>query len=302
MLDLDGLSKLEMLHAGAVPESSHLEYKASLAIQNTDKNRTEISKDISAMANADGGQIVYGMTESKDHLPTGLDGGINPKDYDGLWFEQVIQQNIQPKIEGLKILAVPKADGNHYFVVTVPRSTTVHQAKDGRYYRRRNFRNDIMADYEIREAMNRNTVPELYVTIDLVPQHSWLSYQTDGNYSDPVTLLFEIGNKSNTLALYSVVQLRLDQKLKVTSPGVFEGPLANNTYIRKFAVPQQFPIFRELPLSMNDKSFNVALPKIPHGPRASYEIIATTVTPGSSTTNRWRLVQLNDGISIERAD
>ena len=56
------------------------------------------------MANANGGQIIYGMTEAKDHLPSGLDGGINPKPYDGLWLEQVIQQNIQPKIEGLKIL------------------------------------------------------------------------------------------------------------------------------------------------------------------------------------------------------
>lgn len=141
MLDLDDLPKLEKLHTDAVPESSDLEYKASPAIQNNESAKAEISKDISAMANANGGQIIYGMTESKDHLPTGLDPGINPKPYDGLWLEQVVQQNVHPKIDGLHILPVPKGDGNHYFVVTVPRSTTVHQAKDGRYYRRRNFRN-----------------------------------------------------------------------------------------------------------------------------------------------------------------
>jgi hypothetical protein len=299
MLDLDNLSKLEALHTGAVPESSDLEYKASPSIQNNESAKAEISKDISAMANANGGQIIYGMSEGKDHLPAGLDGGINPKPYDGLWLEQVSQQNIHPKIEGLKILAVPKGDGNHYFVVTVPRSTTVHQAKDGRYYRRRNFRNDIMEDYEIREAMNWNTVPELYVTID-PPRHSHLTYQLDEGYSDPVTLSFNIGNKSNTLALYSVVQLRLDDRLKITSAGGFAGPHANNTYIKKFAVPQHFPIFRELVVSINDKGFNVALPKIPYGPQAIYEIVATTVTPGSSTTNQWQLVQQNGQISIEQ--
>src|SRR5258707_1322475 len=121
------------------------------------------------MANAEGGQIIYGMTEA-NHLPAGLDAGVNPKPFDGLWFEQVIQQNVAPKIEGLKILLLPLGTGHNAIVVTAPQSTTVHQVKSGLYYRRRNFRNDIMADYEIREAMNRNKNPELYVQIDISPE------------------------------------------------------------------------------------------------------------------------------------
>jgi hypothetical protein len=300
MLDLDDLAKLKTLHSGVVPESSHLEYKASPAIENTEKARAEISRDISAMANADGGQIVYGMTESKDHLPTGLDGGINPNPCGGLWLEQVIQQNVHPKIEGLKILPVPKGDGNHYFVVTVPRSMTVHQAKDGRYYRRHNFRIFTMEDFEIREAMNRNTAPELYVTTELPSQPFQLTYQPGAEHSDPVTLLLKIGNRSNTLALYSVLQLHVDQKLTVTSMGVFEGPYSNNVYVKKLSVPHHFPIFREMVLSLNDKSFNVAFPKLPPGQRASYEVFTVATTPGSSTTNQWRLLQLNHEVSIEQ--
>ena len=64
MLDLDSLAKLQSLHTNGVPESLHLEYKASQAIQNSDA-RNEVSKDISAMANADGGQLIYGMTENR---------------------------------------------------------------------------------------------------------------------------------------------------------------------------------------------------------------------------------------------
>jgi predicted HTH transcriptional regulator len=158
MLKLENIADLQALVTNQVMESTTLEYKASPAVAQATKE--EIAKDISAMANADGGQFVYGM-EEVGNLPAGLDAGINPKPFDGLWFEQVIQQNVRPQIEGLKIFPLPLSSGNYIAVITVPRSRTVHQAKDGRYYRRRNFRNDIMEDYAIREAMTRNTSPEL---------------------------------------------------------------------------------------------------------------------------------------------
>ena len=54
-----------------------------------------------AFANAAGGQIIYGMKENKDHLPDGLDAGIDPAEFPGIWFEHVIQQNASPQIDGL---------------------------------------------------------------------------------------------------------------------------------------------------------------------------------------------------------
>ena len=259
------------------------------------------------MANADGGQFIYGMTES-NHLPNGLDGGIDPKPYNGLWLEQVIQQNISPKIEGLKILAVPKGDGKNYFVVSVPKSTTVHQAKDRRYYRRRNFRNDIMEDYEIREAMNRNAAPELRLSIELSPNAQPLQFQSGSGHSQPVTLHLHVINRSNTLALYCVVHLCLEESLKITSTGVFQGPHVItgqqnrpfNVFVKKLAAPQDFPVFREMPFSLNERSFHVAFPKLPDGKRATYQITALTRTPGSSLENRWQLVQLNDQVTLEQ--
>lgn len=98
MLKLSTKADLHSLFTNAVAESATLEYKASPAVDQ--KNKDEIAKDISAMANAEGGQIVYGMTEA-NHLPAGLDAGVSPKPFDGLWFEQVVQQNVTPKIEGL---------------------------------------------------------------------------------------------------------------------------------------------------------------------------------------------------------
>ena len=45
-------------------ESATLEYKASAAVDNAEAKKSEIAKDISAMANAEGGQFVYGMSEA----------------------------------------------------------------------------------------------------------------------------------------------------------------------------------------------------------------------------------------------
>ena len=75
MLKLETKPDLLSLIANAVAESTTLEYKASPAVDH--KNKEEIAKDISAMANAAGGQIVYGMTET-NHIPTGLDGIATP--------------------------------------------------------------------------------------------------------------------------------------------------------------------------------------------------------------------------------
>jgi hypothetical protein len=49
---------LEALYANNVKESLHLEYKASPAVdKGSDSKKLEMARDVSAFANADGGQI-----------------------------------------------------------------------------------------------------------------------------------------------------------------------------------------------------------------------------------------------------
>ena len=187
MLKLETLEDLQLLHTNRVRESNTLEYKASPAVDNTNGRKLEMSKDISAMANAEGGQFVYAMTE-EENLPAGLDNGINPTPFDGLWFEQVLQQNISPKIEGLRIRQIQLSNGNVATVVEIPKSRTIHQAKDLRYYRRRNYRNDMMEDYEIREALNRATTPDLYLKFELV-QSNEVTLPPNSPRSEPFGIL-----------------------------------------------------------------------------------------------------------------
>ena len=57
------LQDIDQLIATQTQESLHLDYKDSRAIDKS--KREEISKDVSAFANADGGTIIYGVTEKK---------------------------------------------------------------------------------------------------------------------------------------------------------------------------------------------------------------------------------------------
>ncbi|MFL5738616.1 MAG: helix-turn-helix domain-containing protein [Flavisolibacter sp.] len=148
-----------------IEESLHLDYKAGDALQKTDSRKKEVSKDISAMANSAGGTIIYGIREfaspGKRHLPEKLDP-VDRSEFTREWLEQVINSNIQPKIDGVTITPVT-IDGSEkvVYVLDIPQSGTAHQAADKRYYKRYNFESVAMEDYEIRDVMSRLKTPLL---------------------------------------------------------------------------------------------------------------------------------------------
>jgi hypothetical protein len=169
MLTLEKKSQLEALHTGNVKESLNLEYKASPAIdKKDDTKKLEMARDVCAFANADGGQILYGMTE-KDHEPAGLDNGVDGTTYPEIWFEQVLQQHITPPIPGLRIRHIPLTKPMVAVVIDIPATKgDPHQVSDGRYYRRHNFNRLVMEHYEVRDAMRRAVDPDIVLEFDLL--------------------------------------------------------------------------------------------------------------------------------------
>jgi len=138
-------------------ERGDLEFKggASLAWADgaeRDKRLDELSKDISGMANADGGVMIYGMAE-KDGLATNVDG-VDVAHMDAERLENLVLSSTKPPIAGLHITPV-KVDAMCVYVLVIPRSPAGCQARDKRYYRRRNLRVDMLEDWEVRELMNR---------------------------------------------------------------------------------------------------------------------------------------------------
>jgi predicted HTH transcriptional regulator len=83
-IKLETKSDLDKIVADGVEESLTLEYKASASLARESKKIDELCKDVSAMANAAGGQIIYGIPE-KNHKPLPVDAGSESSAIDREW-------------------------------------------------------------------------------------------------------------------------------------------------------------------------------------------------------------------------
>lgn len=169
MAEIWDLSRVEEYITQGIEESLTLDYKAAGSLAKTDSKKSEITKDVSAMANSAGGLIIYGIAEdaTNKHLP----GAIDPIDRNLIskeWLEQVIS-NIRPKIDGLVIhpISINTAQNQVVYVVEIPQSHTAHQATDKKYYKRFNFESVAMEDYEIRDVMGRGQYPQIELELEI---------------------------------------------------------------------------------------------------------------------------------------
>jgi hypothetical protein len=296
MLKLETKADLDALYTGNIKESSSLEYKASLAIdKRDDTKKLEMARDVSALANADGGQIVYGMTEL-DHGPAGLDNGIDGRAYPEIWFEQVLQQHVTPPIQGLRIHHVPLADLMVAVVITIPATKSdPHQVSDGRYYRRHNHNRLIMEHYEVRDFFRRAVAPDLIVDFrfDRLATTRVLQYNRNEEQT-PTGITPLVSNASSQPALYSVITLFVDGRL------TFAGPLSSK-YDRSFETEKEgrkvrffqatfnatreMPIFYEQPTQL--PNIGVVVPESLLYTREPFIITYEARAPGCFNTGRY---------------
>jgi hypothetical protein len=166
------LEKLNELTFNSVEENGHLDYKGAGSLGKSDGKKAEISKDVSAFANSDGGIIIYGLKEfdegDKRHLPEGLDP-IDGSQFSKEWLEQVINSTISPRITNITITPIQTDEPSLnlvVYVVEIPKGITAHQAKDKRYYRRFNFESQMMDDWEIKDIINRQTKTNIQISFE----------------------------------------------------------------------------------------------------------------------------------------
>jgi hypothetical protein len=270
MLKLDTKAELESLQTNNVKEGLHLEYKASRAIdKKDDSKKLEMARDVSAFANADGGQIIYGMTE-KDHEPAGLDQGIDAKAYPEIWFEQVLQQHITPSIGGVKPRHVPLSESTVAVVIDVSATKgDPHQTSDGRYYRRHNFNRLIMEHYEIRDSMRRVLDPTLQLEFDLFKgeaAYKNVEFSAYRDVSDHIALGAVLSNISNQPSMYTVVSVFIDRRVKIVKPDAYEivGEIEfapndkRHSLCQKIGIPGGYPIFKEMPFGLGPFYFTIS--------------------------------------------
>lgn len=111
---------LQQLVYTACPESPTLDFKR-VPPGNSDKDKQELCKDVTALANGDGGDIVYGMDEA-DGVASAL-VPITSESADTLQLRivQTLDALVEPRIQGLQFATVPVA-GGFIFLVRVPAS------------------------------------------------------------------------------------------------------------------------------------------------------------------------------------
>jgi hypothetical protein len=105
------------------PESRTLDYKRDLSL-NTSEEKREFAKDVSALANSDGGFLLYGI-EEEGGLPRSVLGTACP-DFDALQLraESVLRDHVQPRIAGVSFGKVEGYSNGAVVVIYVPRSWT----------------------------------------------------------------------------------------------------------------------------------------------------------------------------------
>src|SRR5207248_2128170 len=113
------VTELDRMIRDKVQENIHLDYKDSRAINNG--ARDEIAKDVSAFANSDGGVLIYGVQE-KGHLPLTIDQGVDDSEISREWIESAIMMGINPRVEDVRILPIPKSPGRSLYVIEVQKS------------------------------------------------------------------------------------------------------------------------------------------------------------------------------------
>jgi hypothetical protein len=151
---------IEALIVNEVAESRTLDYKESLP-GGKDADKKEFLADVSAMANAAGGDIVFGLSERRENgKPTGIPesvaglGGVN-LDAERLRLEGTLQTGLEPRINGLQFCTVEGFDNGPVLVLRVPRSYLApHMLKtgDSRFYSRHSAGKYPLDVTEIRSA------------------------------------------------------------------------------------------------------------------------------------------------------
>ncbi len=116
-----------------VAESRTLEYKAAMYGRD-DQGKKEALKDITALANSDGGHLIIGIAEKDGALA--LDGIQSASvDTEIQRLESLLRDGVEPRLIGYQIRAIPVSSNRNAIIVHIPRSwTKPHRTNSKHFY------------------------------------------------------------------------------------------------------------------------------------------------------------------------
>lgn len=153
-------------------ESIRCEFKAGTMFDREPESKwvETLSKEVSALANTEGGELILGVDEDKKSKPRlavrvdGIPTTVAPER-----LQQLIEGNVSPYLPGMRVQRVRLSafDDRVVYVVQVPQGTTAYQVNDGRYYGRSEFGVNYLRDHEVRLRMSRGRVARAAVILRL---------------------------------------------------------------------------------------------------------------------------------------
>ena len=151
---------LQLLVDVQAQEGARLEYKREIDL--TDKGKREAAKDVAAMANSQGGCIIYGIDEHREQSKgAGIPARLCPLQDESApaRLEQVLLTTIAPRPD-FSYHRIPASNGQGYYLVVAVRQSLdrLHMVTFGeewRYYKRREYSSVPMTWDEVQLAYER---------------------------------------------------------------------------------------------------------------------------------------------------
>ncbi len=265
---------LQALVDNNIPEDLHTEYKSSRLLAKTPQSAKDacirqLTKEVSAFNNADGGVIVIGVDEIEEenkNYPRGLDGGTDESQFGKTWLVQIINTNISPSIPDIRVKSVKLnggSEGQVVYVIWVPKGTRAVQAKDLLHYQRIEDQSVPMKDFQIQDVNNRSIGPDLRLSF-VIPQGQGniLTRAGETGNTIPFRIAVVANNLSDTSADHALFTTIIPARLTPTQPTRFDRvtlrPRVNLRYKERttsdeckvfskhHGTPDHPPIFRQL--------------------------------------------------------
>lgn len=210
----------------AIPAGEHdwVEMKGRKSLDvtapNVDINKVlnELSKQISAFANAGGGTIVYGIKDANPGTPREVDdGGISLNIHNGTkaWLEDVIPHLVEFELRSFNVYIITKQspqsqlhDDRGIVLVEIADSDQApHQARDRKYYARMAGRSCPIGHRMVADIFGRSKLPKITLTFDKHVEN------------ETTTLRLTIVNSGRVYANYVMVYLYLPEMLQPRGKG-----------------------------------------------------------------------------------
>ena len=289
---VDYLREIKRLVDEKDPEDTYLDYKGKESLSNTPANKKELIKDVSSFANAGGGRIIYGIKE-KDKMPESFEE-IENIQFKKEWIYQILN-NIKPRIEDVEVIPVKTGDDPNcgLIMVIIPKSYTVHQARDNIYHKRIGDGSLPMEDYEVREGMFRGNAPLLKISTWKINE-----FHTQGD-----ALYLVVENKGRFTAKKWTVSITIDKKLNPKCKGWRQETYANWPWDTFHNVAQEIDIHPGTKNTISGygfKEFITLSPNVSTNPEiyyCKYRIYAEDMIPQSGEIvitafeDRWQVTR-----------